>query len=253
MELKLLTYNIHKGFRVGNKSFVLHEIRELIRSTGADLVFLQEVIGENTRHSAVVEKWPEQSQYEFLADEVWQQYSYGKNSIYDGGHHGNAILSRFPIASWSNLDISTNSIEKRGLLHAEVVVPDSDIIIHACCTHLNLVERSRTLQLDTICYWIEKNIHCRAPLIIAGDFNDWTDRASKILNDKINLSEVMRLKHSRLVGTFPAIFPILKLDRIYVRGFEVIEAEVQKEKVWRKLSDHIPVIATLKLISKKQN
>ena len=78
MEISLLTYNIHKGFKSGNRSFILHEIRELIRSTGVDLVFLQEVIGENTHHAEAVRDWPDQSQYEFLADEVWHQYSYGR-------------------------------------------------------------------------------------------------------------------------------------------------------------------------------
>ncbi|MDO9195055.1 MAG: EEP domain-containing protein, partial [Rhodoferax sp.] len=41
--IKVLTVNIHKGFSFFNRKFILHELREAIRSVGADVVFLQEV------------------------------------------------------------------------------------------------------------------------------------------------------------------------------------------------------------------
>ncbi len=37
------------------------------------------------------------SQFAFLADEIWPHFAYGKNAIYSAGHHGNAILSKHPI------------------------------------------------------------------------------------------------------------------------------------------------------------
>ena len=63
--MKVLSYNIHKGFTIGNRSLVLEEIRHAIRTTHADLVCLQEVVGENTRHAAVFEKWAD-NPYTFL-------------------------------------------------------------------------------------------------------------------------------------------------------------------------------------------
>ena len=103
--MKVLSYNIHKGFTIGNRSLVLEEIRHAIRTTHADLVCLQEVVGENTRHAAAFEKWAD-IQFEFLADEVWSYRAYGKNAVYDHGHHGNAILSKIPFTHHSNHDIS---------------------------------------------------------------------------------------------------------------------------------------------------
>ena len=45
MTLRVLTVNTHKGFAFLNRRFVLRELREAVRSVGADLVFLQEVQG----------------------------------------------------------------------------------------------------------------------------------------------------------------------------------------------------------------
>ena len=80
--LRILSYNIHKGFSSGNRRFVLKKMREAIRLVHADLVFLQEVLGEHQVHRERVKEWPDQSQFEFLADEIWPHYTYGKNAIY---------------------------------------------------------------------------------------------------------------------------------------------------------------------------
>ena len=47
--------------------------------------------------------------------------------------------------------------------------------------------------------------------------------------------------------TFPAALPMLRLDRIYVRGFTVESAQVLHGVLWAKLSDHSPIVATLQL------
>ncbi len=244
--LKVLSYNIHKGFSIGGSKFVLHEIRQMLRDTGVDLVFLQEVLGENQHHAQKIGAWPTVSQYEFLADSVWQDHRYGQNAIYDGGHHGNAILSRFPISGWENLNISTNKRENRGILHTTIPIPGSSLI-HACCTHLDLTHRGRINQLRQLTQWLDKKIPSSAPLILAGDFNDWSKKASHILNEELGLVEVIETSHGRLLATFPALLPILSLDRIYVRGLKIVEAKILREKIWRKLSDHVPVQATLQI------
>ena len=76
--LKLLTYNIHKGFNITNRKFVLHQIRETLQETNVDMAFLQEIHGEHTGHQLTTKNWPEVSQYEFLADQLWPHYAYGK-------------------------------------------------------------------------------------------------------------------------------------------------------------------------------
>ncbi len=45
-ELRVCTYNIHKGFCATNRRSILQDLRHAIRTVDADLVFLQEVVGE---------------------------------------------------------------------------------------------------------------------------------------------------------------------------------------------------------------
>ena len=73
--MKVLTVNMHKGFTALNRRFILPELREAVRSTSADLVFLQEVQGEHEKHASRYDAWPQVSQYEFLADSMWTDYA----------------------------------------------------------------------------------------------------------------------------------------------------------------------------------
>ena len=65
-----------------------------------------------------------------------------------------------------------------------------------------------------------------APLVIAGDFNDWTQHAQQGFARPLGLHEVFEAAHGRLARSFPAALPVLQLDRIYVRGFSVKQARV---------------------------
>ncbi len=118
--LTIATYNIHKGFSQFNRRVVLHDLRERLRELDADIVFLQEVQGEHLRHPQRHSDYPAVPQHEFLADEFWEHHAYGMNAVYEEGHHGNAILSRFPIVLSSNKDVSAHRFESRGLLHCEI-------------------------------------------------------------------------------------------------------------------------------------
>ena len=50
----------------------------------------------------------------------------------------------------------------------------------------------------------------------------------------------------RAARAFPSLLPVLRLDRIYVRGFEVASSQVHRGHPWSKLSDHLAVSADLK-------
>ncbi|MFT4671742.1 MAG: endonuclease/exonuclease/phosphatase family metal-dependent hydrolase, partial [Pseudohongiellaceae bacterium] len=104
--INVLTLNIHKGFSSGNLRFTLEKIRAKLRASESNIVFLQEVVGENAKHKKNVTNWPVQNQFEYLADSVWSHFAYGKNAIYQHGHHGNAILSEIPFSTSQNVDIS---------------------------------------------------------------------------------------------------------------------------------------------------
>lgn len=239
--IRILTLNMHKGFSVFNRRFVLHELREAIRTCDADVVLLQEVLGEHRDHSTRWERWPEHSQYEFLADTLWPAFAYGRNAVYPAGHHGNALLSGYPISHHANHDVSIHRHEKRGLLHCVLQVPEWRAPLHAICVHLGLFERHRRQQLDLLCDFIRQQVPTDAPLLVAGDFNDWRQRAHALLADRAGLQEVFVTAFGRAARTFPVRFPLLRLDRIYVRNLQAVRPQVLTGPPWSQLSDHAPL------------
>ncbi len=228
-----------------------------------DILFLQEVQGRRDllalRHAG---KWPAQAQHEFLAGDT-HHVAYGMNAIYDHGHHGNALLSRFPIESAFNHDVSDHAYESRGILHC--VLPIAEVSIHCYVVHLGLFAGSRLRQTAALIEAVSSTAPADAPLLIAGDFNDWTNSLSKTFRDQLHVREVFDQSLSvrgfgtdlrRLSGrgpkktparTFLAAMPILQLDRIYVRGFEVHSARVLFGASWARLSDHTPLVVELSL------
>ena len=243
--LKILTLNLHKGFSSFHRRFVLHDLREAIRAISADIVFLQEVLGDHREHSTRYEEWPKEAQYEFLADTIWTSYAYGRNAVYPAGHHGNALLSKYPIVSYRNADVSIPGGERRGVLHAVLKLPDRAAELHAACVHLSLIESHRRRQIAKLCDLIDQGIPADAPLIVAGDFNDWRGRVHAALMRCAGLREVFVKTHGRAARTFPARFPLLRLDRIYVRHLRAQRPAVLARRPWSHLSDHAALTVEL--------
>lgn len=241
--LHICTYNIHKGFSQFNRRMVIHELRERLRSLNPDIIFLQEVQGLHLTHAERHSDWPQSPQHEFLAHDVWCDTAYGCNAVYDHGHHGNAILSRFPILSMSNQDISALRFERRGLLHCEISLPGWPQTLHCVCVHLGLTAAARQKQMEALAARMEKLAPSGAPLIVAGDFNDWRNHASAILGERLGMIEVFGGASGRPARSFPATLPVLRLDRIYLRGFTIEHSEVHFGAPWSKVSDHAALSA----------
>jgi len=242
--LTVVTYNIHKGLSQFNRRLVLHEIRDRLGTLDADVAFLQEVQGRNERHARRHLTWPEIAQHEFLCKEGAHSV-YGMNAVYQDGHHGNAVVSRHPIAAWENIDISHHPIESRGLLHCEIEVPGWNDRVHCINVHLGLWARSRRFQLEWLCDRIRDAVPKSGPLIVAGDFNDWQKKASDYLAAELGLVEVFEQAEGRLARSYPAKMPVLALDRIYVRDLAVEGAERLVGAPWSRLSDHVALSARL--------
>ena len=94
---------------------------------------------------------------------------------------------------------------------------------------------------------VQRLVHGNAPLIVAGDFNDWRNSAGRQLVAELWLKEVFRDQRGRPARTFPSAFPLLRLDRIYARGFDVRRAEVHHGLPWSRISDHAALSAELEL------
>ena len=242
--ITVLTLNAHMGFNLFNRRFVLPELREAIRSVGADIVFLQELLGEHALHAAKRTDWPAGPQYEFLADTIWTQHAYGRNAAYPHGHHGNALLSKYPILQQRNCDVSVHGHEQRGLLHCILEVPGSTLPLHTVCVHLGLRDAHRRRQLHLLCELVGNDVPDDAPLVVAGDFNDWRRRGHALLRD-CGMHEAFERHHGRLASTFPARRPMLPLDRIYLRDAEAFGPMVLSLRPWTHLSDHAPLHARI--------
>lgn len=240
--IRVVTLNIHKGLSLFNRRMVIHELREGLNRLAADIVFLQEVQGLHERNALRFGSWPKAAQHEFLASEGWA-HVYGQNAVYQNGHHGNAILSRYPILSWDNHDVSNHRFERRGLLHCRVAVPGLAAPLDCACIHLSLDERGRRRQLDTLATHLAGPRE--APMIVAGDFNDWRHAASRPMLQRLGLIDAAVAHAGKPARTFPSILPVLRLDRIYVRGFAVLGAQAHRGPPWRLLSDHLAVSADL--------
>jgi endonuclease/exonuclease/phosphatase family metal-dependent hydrolase len=238
--IRILTLNCHMGFDLLNRRFVLHQLRDAIRTAGADVVFLQEVMGEHALHAKRHSTWPDAPQYEFLADSIWSHAAYGRNAVYPHGHHGNALLSKYVIGAHVNRDVSIRGHEERGLLHCELSVDGTTL--HAICVHMGLRESHRREQMRLLCDVVMNEISADAPLIVAGDFNDWRERGHPLLA-ACGLREVFLDAHGKLARTFPARWPLLPVDRIYLRNVRAKSQAILSTRPWSHLSDHAPLAA----------
>ena len=91
------------------------------------------------------------AQHEYLADRLWPQFAYGRNAVTPHGHHGNAVLSKYPIVHSENRDVSIGRTEQRGLLHCVLAVPGLRHGLHAICVHLGLLDSHRHQQAQLLC------------------------------------------------------------------------------------------------------
>ena len=241
------TYNIHKGFSQLARRIVIHELRERLRGLAADILFLQEVLHTHERHATRYREWPTSPQHEFIADAFWHEVAYGRNAVYPHGHHGNAVLSRFPMLAQENLDISAHLFESRGLLHCEVALGDHVPTLHCINVHLGLFERGRQWQIQALIDRIESAVPHGAPLVIAGDFNDWRSKGDRALTDALDLVEVFGTVRGRPARTYPSMLPLFRLDRIYARGLRVVDAHVHYATRGARMSDHAALAATFEV------
>ena len=241
--INVLTYNIHKGFDRFNRDFVLHRIRENLQDTEVDVVLLQEIQGQHLRHENRITAWPDVSQFEFLADSVWPHYAYGKNAIYSKGHHGNAILSKYEIAEWNNLNLSRFQRASRSLLHGRVELPGGQGPLHLLCVHLDLIGFERKRQVQALKHYIDASIDADNPVILGGDFNDWHGRIGAFLESRLGLHEAYRTLNGSYAKTYPSNWPMLRMDRIYYRGIELVDSYCMQRHPWDELSDHLPLYA----------
>jgi endonuclease/exonuclease/phosphatase family metal-dependent hydrolase len=81
-----------------------------------------------------------------------------------------------------------------------------------------------------------------APLIVAGDFNDWGSLVPRSLG-QAGLAAFA----ARRIATFPSRLPLVQLDHVYARGMTPTSLHVPSGGAWARMSDHLPLIAEFDL------
>ena len=231
---KILSYNIHRGRHYFTRKDVVRKVIDIMRSAEADVICLQEVWRDSkeTLH-----------QLEALCRDDWKFQAFSPACIFPNGAQGNLILSRWDILDWTEADLSIPGAQTRSLVHATLRVPGQDRRVSVICLHLGLLRREREVQLDKLTKYLGDQVPSKEPLVVAGDFNDWREEATDLLAGRLNLEEAyfkIRGHHAR---TYPALFPILRLDRIYFKNCGLGEASLLRNRFYVEPSDHVPLWA----------
>lgn len=243
--ITIATYNMHKGMSALNRKVQVGDMAAALGSIRPDILFLQEVQGLNLLRGRKLADFPPQAHHNVLGRYLSYYSSYGQNATFKEKHHGNAILSRLPIDTRHNLDITVNRLEKRGVLHCEILPEGWHQPIVCLCAHLNLLETDRIKQYIAIFEYISTYVDPQSPLILAGDFNDWRAKSHLNIGRALGLEEVFLSRYGAHPKTFPARLPMLSLDRIYTRNLAIVDAHIHNRAPWTHLSDHLPLSATL--------
>ena len=226
--MRVATYNVHRWSGVSGRQAPNAALAEyVISELDADVVALQEVLRPFDAKDPLT----------VLAEEQHLHVAFVVTRVHRLGELGNAILSRWPITSLFVLDLSFSRLERRSALAAEFKLGKRSLTVVA--THLALRDRTRQRQVRTIL----SHPQLQGPVVLMGDLNAWRrSKATQALDAALGAHG-----NRRWPASFPSARPILALDRIYSRGAQVETLEVHRSTAARRASDHLPVIAVLKL------
>lgn len=225
--LRILTWNIHRG--IGNHGvYDLLPIARLVAGHNPDIVALQEVDSRGQDKSA-------NTPIRLLSESLGEHVAEARTIAAPDGHYGHVLISRWPLSPPTLHDISVPHREPRCVIETVAATPAGPVHLAAVHLGLRIRERKRqALRLADIA-------RSAAPLsIMLGDFNDWPWRGivRRTLADA--LPGRTRLK------TYPALLPLLMLDRIYCRPAGAL-LRSWTDRHGRKFSDHLPVIGEISL------
>jgi len=230
-ELTVATYNVHRWTGLSGRAtpdparagFVISEL-------GADVIALQEVLRPFHHGDPLAS----------LADTLGLHLAFAVTRVHKRGELGNAILSRWPIAGVSILDLSFSRLERRLAVAASYDGLEGGVGFNVVATHLALVDRTRRRQVASL---LDHPQLRDGPSVLLGDMNAWRRcKATRTLDRELD-------RHHNLEwpSSFPAARPVFALDRIYSRGAKVLEIAAHDTPAARRASDHLPVVARIEL------
>jgi endonuclease/exonuclease/phosphatase family metal-dependent hydrolase len=244
MLVRLVSWNVHKCVGGLDRRYDPQRIAHVLAAEAPDVVLLQEVAQKGRWYGS-------ERQVDVLGDALGMPHrSYFVNVRFGPrrGEYGNAILSRTPIASTENIDLTLAGKKARSVLHAELRLPSAgghSRTLHVFNLHLGLGEAERREQLRRLLLARAfQAIHARTPVLVAGDFNDvWGTLGQRLLVPAGFLGP------KRALRTFPAWAPVRALDSLFGRGdLELVSLQRVRNNGARTASDHLPLVAELRVL-----
>jgi endonuclease/exonuclease/phosphatase family metal-dependent hydrolase len=171
--------------------------------------------------------------------------------------YGDAILSLLPMRLVKVGALPTlrrgPKLERRGALWAAIAVEGGELQV--INTHLGLAPPEQRLQMACLTGrdWLGHD-DCAEPVVMLGDFNA-TPRYAAYVQATAKLRDARRLVgggKGRGAPTFPSRFPLLRIDHLFVSdGIEVLDLHVPDGPLARAASDHLPLVADIRLRARK--
>ncbi|MCG6918434.1 MAG: endonuclease/exonuclease/phosphatase family protein [Deltaproteobacteria bacterium] len=224
-EITVASYNIHQCLGTDNRKDMERTIRVIVE-LDAQLVGLQEV------HSSFIQS----PQVDTLTQITGLNVIPGPTMHRSDGHYGNVLLTAFSPLAVQPIDLSFPGKEPRGAIDAELNIQGRSVRV--IVTHLGLNAKERQFQVDLLSNSLISQKHDL--LVLMGDFNEWFPFRRQLL------------LLNRLLGkiptrpTYPSRYPILALDRIWLRPMEALRAiKIHRSPSARIASDHLPLKARI--------
>ena len=228
MHVKLATYNIHASVGADGQ-FKPARIVQVLKELNADVVALQEVEHHNVEGCDLLD---------YLAIETESTAIPGPTLLRDTRRYGNALLTKLPVLSINRVDLSMPGREPRGALNVRFNWNGLRVVVVA--THFGLGSRERRLQVRRLLALFDSDSIDIS--ILMGDINEWFfwGRPLRWLHEYF--------QHSPACATFPACWPFIPLDRIWVRPRNLLESmKAHDSPVARIASDHLPLKAIINI------
>jgi endonuclease/exonuclease/phosphatase family metal-dependent hydrolase len=231
--MRLLSYNIHKGIGGRDRRYRLDRIIQVILAEDPDFICLQEVDRHlaRSRHEDQPRKLSEALQA--------TAYHYQSNVRLRNGGYGNLVMSRWPFRECQQISLRRKRRKPRGAQMAVVETPEG--LVHLVNWHLGLAERERHWQVRHLLDHAFFRASAHLPTLIAGDFNDWLNTLAR--GPFASHGFVQVTSPRTRFRSFPAYWPVVSLDKTFVRGpFEIRHARIVRTRLAREASDHLPLV-----------
>ena len=222
-EITVASFNIHQCLGTDNRKDP-ERTAGVIAELNAHLVGLQEV------HSTFIES----PQLDTLTQTTGFTVIPGPTMQRSQGHYGNVLLTAYSPITVRSIDLSFPGREPRGAIDAELDIQDRSVRV--IVTHLGLNVRERQFQVNRLADSLLPQKHDL--LVLMGDFNEWLPFRRQLLLLNRLLGKIS------IRPTYPSRYPILALDRIWVRPKQALQSlKIHKSPLARIASDHLPLKA----------